>query len=80
MILFLVVLSSIKLAFDTYLNFDSPNSNYEEELVNISENLDIFFTACFTLEMIMKIIAYGLVLCDNSYLRDDWCKLDCIIV
>lgn len=38
------------------------------------------FTAIFTIEMFMKIIAYGFVLDEYTYLRDPWNWLDFIIV
>ena len=42
--------------------------------------MDYFFATFFTVEAIMKIIAFGFVLEENSYLRDSWSQLDFFIV
>ena len=34
----------------------------------------------FTFEMFCKILAYGVVLHDEAYLRDTWCQLDFVVV
>ena len=38
------------------------------------------FLAIFTGEMLVKMLAYGVVHPRDSYLRDPWCQLDCTIV
>lgn len=38
------------------------------------------FTYVFTIEAIMKIIAYGFIIHKNSYLRDGWNIIDFIVV
>ena len=40
----------------------------------------MFFTYFFTLEALMKIIAYGFILDQNSYLKENWSVLDFFIV
>ena len=42
--------------------------------------IDIFITVFFAVEMIIKTIAFGFMFDKNSYLRDDWSKMDCFIV
>jgi len=42
------------------------------DMLEISGNIDFFFNGSFTLEATMKIIAFGLILDDNSYLTDTW--------
>jgi hypothetical protein len=44
------------------------------------EQIEYIFLAIFTLEVILKIIAYGLCLHPNAYLRSGWNLLDFIIV
>ncbi|KAK3102999.1 hypothetical protein FSP39_015655 [Pinctada imbricata] len=44
------------------------------------ENVEYIFLVIFTLEAIMKIIAYGFVLHSGAYLRNGWNILDFIIV
>ena len=41
---------------------------------------NITFIACFTLEMMVKIIALGLVWAPGAYLRDSWNRLDAFLV
>ena len=73
-ILFLIVMSSMKLAIDTYL----PTDNVEVTL--ISADIDNAFNSAFFLECALKLVALGFVIDDGSYLRDNWNILDFIIV
>ena len=75
-ILVLIILSSIKLIYDTYL-FDLSD---EDLRVVISAKLDLFFTALFTVECVMKIVSFGFVQDNNSYLRESWSQMDFFIV
>ena len=43
-------------------------------------NLDTVFLACYSFEMVMKIIGLGFVFNKGAYLRDNWNILDFIIV
>ncbi len=72
-ILFLIVLSSLKLAIDTYLTDDQASST-------INENIDITFNALFIFECLLKVVAFGFFLDNGSYLRDSWNVLDFFIV
>ena len=42
--------------------------------------IDKFFTIAFFIEMVIKIVAIGLIMDDGSYLRDNWNRLDFFIV
>lgn len=42
--------------------------------------VDKFFTIAFFIEMVIKIVAIGLIMDDGSYLRDNWNRLDFFIV
>ena len=70
----MIIISSIKLAIDTYLDFD--NSSTEA----VSEFIDFGFTIIFAIESFFKIIAFGLFWDVGSYLRDSWSELDFLIV
>lgn len=72
----LILLSSAKLAFDTFFFYEDP----ESQLIKTSEALDIFFNVAFCLEMFIKVIAMGLIMDEGSYLRESWNQLDCFIV
>ena len=49
-------------------------------MVTFSSNMDYVFNALFTLEMVLKVITYGLFFDDDSYMRDSWNLLDSFIV
>lgn len=68
-ILGVIVISSLKLVVDTYTDLGA-----------VSEGLDLSFNIIFTLEAVFKIIAYGFVIDENSYLTDSWSKIDFFIV
>mmetsp|Transcript_2312 Transcript_2312/g.281 ORF Transcript_2312/g.281 Transcript_2312/m.281 type:complete len:141 (+) Transcript_2312:102-524(+) len=72
-ILMLIVISSIKLVWDTYYINNDENTD-------LSYLLDIIFTAIFLVECIIKIIAIGFFYEQGTYLRDNWNILDFIIV
>jgi len=46
----------------------------------IFDMADIAFTVIFLFEMLSKIVAFGLVIGDGTYLKDNWNKIDFIIV
>lgn len=76
MILALIVLSSVKLAADTYfLKLDSSHP-----VQRVSRYMDFFFTIVFTLEMLVKTITLGFAVDNDSYLREGWNFMDFIIV
>ena len=68
-IITLIILNSIFLVFETI-----------KQLKTASKISNYIFTCLFTIEFLMKIIVYGFVLDDNSYLRDPWNWLDFIVV
>lgn len=75
-ILFLIIVSSVKLIYDTYL-FAKPDDDIQ---VVVSGYLDKGFTFLFTAECIMKIVAFGFIQDSNTYLRESWSQLDFFIV
>ena len=38
------------------------------------------FLIIFTVELCVKVLAYGLIMQRHSYLRDAWCQLDFVVV
>ena len=44
------------------------------------ERIEYVFVVIFTLEAILKVIAYGFVLHSGAYLRNGWNVLDFVIV
>ena len=74
-VLILIAISTSLLAFENPL--DLPDSMK----LKVFQYIDYVMTACFTLEMIMKIITYGFVVNgSNSYLRSIWNALDFLVV
>ena len=71
-----IISSSLKLSMDTYI-INDPNDSFASIL---SDDLDYFFIAFFTLESLLKSIAYGFVFEKGSYLRESWNILDWFIV
>ncbi|KAG4062064.1 Sodium channel protein type 4 subunit alpha B [Phytophthora cactorum] len=73
-VLILVTVSSITLAID------NPLQNPESTLATGLKRLDTFFAIIFACEMVVKIVAMGLVLHKGAYLRNGWNILDFVIV
>lgn len=74
----LIVLSSIKLAMDSYI-VEQVKSKHGVAY-QISYYLDVSFTVLFAIEMTVKIIVMGLFQDAGSYLRESWNQLDFFIV
>ena len=71
-ILVMILLSTLRLILDTFF------AGYI--FVLIFDYVDAFFNAIFMLEAVVKICALGFVMDEGSYLRDNWNKIDIIIV
>jgi len=71
-ILYMILLSTFRLIIDTFLNGASSSI--------IFDMIDVFFTMVFLAEMVFKIIALGFVLDEGSYLKDNWNRIDFVIV
>lgn len=74
-ILSLIVMSSIKLVAETYLDLDNHSI-----LSKTFTWVDRLFTVVFTLEAVMKMMRSGFLVAESSYLRDSWSILDFTIV
>jgi len=72
LVLFLIFLSSFKLVVDTY--------NISIDITVESDQIDLALVVMFALEAIMKIIAFGLIADESSYLRNPWNSLDFFIL
>jgi len=74
-ILILIGFSSLLLTMNTYF-LESPDPTFTE----YSDAINTFFITCFSLEAVIKILAYGFVLAEGTYLQDYWNMLDFFIV
>ena len=80
-ILTFIILGSIKLGIDTYIHqLQEENQDWASFAHTISQFIDLFLTWLFFGEFLIKSITYGFVFDSNSYIRDNWCKIDFIIV
>ena len=68
-ILVAIIISSLKLVVDTYMNPEDPSLS---DVILVSSYVDVFFTFFFCLEMIFKAVAFGFILDSNSYLHESW--------
>lgn len=71
----IIILNSINLSIYDYSDRDSLTS-YN----NVLDILNEIFTFIFLAESIIKILAMGFIMHENSYMRDGWNILDFFIV
>ena len=71
-ILALIILSTLRLVIGTIVKGYTVGLAFDI--------IDLVFNFIFTLEMIFKVIALGFVMDEGSYIRDNWNKIDLIIV
>ena len=82
LILSLVLLNTIFLGMTDYTKIDyttgvvTTEGSWRNYLV---VNTDKFFTYAFTVEAIIKIVALGFVFGDNTYISNNWNKLDFLV-
>jgi voltage-dependent calcium channel T type alpha-1H len=66
------------------LAVDNPLDDPESNLKLILNIIDIFFSAIFVLELILKVISLGFLYNhasnDNAYIRNSWNVLDILVV
>lgn len=68
-ILIAIILSSLKLIVDTYVEKGNPDW---DNIDKIGKIVDYFFTGFFFLEALLKATAFGFFMDKNSYLRESW--------
>lgn len=75
MVIFLFIfVSSIHLALDT------PLLDSEGQMAGILEKIDIVLTTIFTIETVLKILAFGAFKGQNAYFRNAWNIMDFFVV
>ena len=90
LVLFLIVLNSLTIAmtdFSVHLIDTDPHSDLygqplstKSTLNKVVEDSEIYFLVLFTIEMLLKMVAYGLIMHKGAYLRDSWSWLDFVVV
>jgi len=76
-ILVMIILSSLKLVVDTYID---PDNEDLKSVASASDKIDYGFNIIFATEALSKVIAFGFFLDRGSYLRETWSQLDFFIV
>lgn len=71
----LIIISSLKLVWDSYI-LENPDSVSSA----VSYYFDLCITIFFAIEFLMKVVSMGFACNNNSYLSDNWNKLDFVIV
>jgi len=66
----LIILNSLKLILDTYLN--PGKTNTKPIITYISNYIDLIFTIIFALESALKSITFGFFISKDAYLRETW--------
>lgn len=74
--MFLILVSSLQLAFETYIMKEPEDSNIKF----VNEVFGEIFTYCFVIECLLKVVALGFMMDTGSYLRESWNQLDFFIV
>jgi len=65
-VIMLIILSSLKLATDTY------QDKFGAGVIEFMDKIDTVFNILFIFEMSIKIVAMGLCMDEGSYLRESW--------
>ncbi|XP_052745242.1 voltage-dependent calcium channel type D subunit alpha-1-like isoform X1 [Bicyclus anynana] len=75
MILLCILASSVMLAME-----DPVGKKEYETMSEILRKIDYFFTAVFTLELLLKLVTYGFILHKDSFCRSAFNLLDLLVV
>jgi len=67
-VMFLIALSSIKLAAATYEKYLTKDSIW----LAASEKFDVVLNVLFLFECVTKLISLGFIMDEGSYIRDSW--------
>ena len=70
-----IFLNSLILAVNDY-----SDRNNETEYNKSLERISMVFSYIFTIELVIKVIAFGFIMHKKSYMRDSWNWLDFIVV
>lgn len=79
-VIFLIALNSLLLGLMDYTWKDDGKQTGIPVINLIAERSEILFTLFFTFECCVKILSMGLIVANESYLRDGWNWLDFLVV
>lgn len=75
-ILGVIFLNTGKLIWDTYITDSAPDSTE----MQVSYGLNILFIGIYFIEFLLKSLSQGFLLSQNTYLRDNWNRVDFLIL
>ena len=73
-------ITSLVIVSTACLALDSPRLDAESQLASFLKTADVYFTAAFLVEMLMKVVALGFACMPKAYLTSAWNQLDFAIV
>lgn len=78
----IIVISLLKIAIDSYIptSYRLPEDYTLSKIIFIMIVIDYYILASFIMEVTFKIVAFGMWFEEDSYLAENWNKLDFIIV
>ena len=74
LVLIIITCNCVTMAITSPLD---PGGTQKAQLLEAAE---LAFLGCFTAELVLKVVAYGMLFSRDAYLRDAWCQLDFIVV
>ena len=81
-ILVCILMNAVGMAFTDYRYIDENyNPRTDGSITNfLIEKAEILFFSIFIMEFLLKIVAFGFAMGKNTYLRDNWNKMDFIVL
>ena len=73
-ILMVIMMNCFTMAWESPLD---PPGTWKADFIGVCE---WFYLIVFTVELLAKVVAYGLLMHEHAYLRDSWCQLDFVVV
>ena len=73
-VLTVILLNCLTMAWESPLD---PPGTWKAHLIDQCEQIFLYF---YTFEMLVKMVAYGVLWHRSAYLRDPWCQLDFLVV
>jgi voltage-dependent calcium channel T type alpha-1I len=74
LILMVILLNVSVMAWESPMD---PPGTWKADFI---DQLEVFFLYAYTVEMLLKMLAYGILGNKNCYLHDGWCQLDFVVV
>ena len=77
----MIMVNSLSLGIVDYRWIETETNQDSMPMTNfVVAKMEPFFTVIFTMELVIKVLAMGLLADKTCYLRDSWNVLDAIVV